>query len=244
MTEENDLREFTLYEHLDELRSRVIKSFFSIIILFFIAFAFSTEVINFLKIPLLNVLPEGQKTIHFTGPMDVFNVSLKISLLSSLIFGCPVWMYQFWKFLEPALYPTEKKMTLPLIFSSVLLFFSGVVFCYYIVLPMTLGFLISYGSDIGTPLITITDYISLLVVLILGFGFMFESPLVLVMLAWSDLISVETLQKNRGVALVIILIVAAIFTPPDPVSQMAMALPLYFMYEISLLIIRVIKKGK
>ena len=121
-------------------------------------------------------------------------------------------------------------------------FFLGIFFAYYVILPVALKFLIGFGMKVGIPIITINDYLSLLTLMILGFGFVFEAPVLLILLAMLDLIQVETLAKNRGVVLVIILVMGAAFTPPDPFSQVAMAGPLYLMFEISIILIRLIKK--
>lgn len=234
----------SLWEHLNDLRAVVVKSGLFVLLLFFIALAFSTQLIEFLKVPLVDALPEGANSLHFTGPMDVFSASLKVSFLVALILGCPVWLYQFWRFFEPGLYPSERKYILPFIIASVLLFFSGVLFCYFVMMPMALQFLIGMGLEVGTPIITINDYVSLLTILTLGFGLVFETPVILVLLAFLDLISAQTLSEHRRVIIVVILVVAAILTPPDPVSQIAMALPMYLMYEVSIIIIRIIQRKK
>jgi len=234
----------SLWDHLNDLRSVIVKSGAVILVFFFVALAFSTQLIDYLKTPLVHALPDGVAALHFTGPMDVFSASLKVSFLVSLIGACPVWLYQFWKFFEPGLYPSERKYILPFIVSSVVLFFSGVLFCFYVMMPFALDFLIGMGMEVGTPIITINDYVSLLTILTLGFGLVFELPVILVLLAFLDIITAEALSQHRRVIIVVILVIAAVFTPPDPVSQIAMALPMYLMYEASIIIIRIIKRKK
>ncbi|NRA44952.1 MAG: twin-arginine translocase subunit TatC [Oligoflexales bacterium] len=232
----------SLFDHLVELRQRIVKSLIAVLIFFGIAMAFSTEIIEFLKQPLLSAIPQNKDALHFTGPLDVFITSIKVGFLTAIIFACPVWIYQFWRFIEPALYKHERKYILPFVFASVGLFVAGVSFCYYAILPLALEFLITLGMEVGTPIITITDYVSMLMLMIFGFGFIFETPLILVLLAILDLVSAEMLAKYRRYVLVGILFVGAILTPPDPLSQVGMAIPLYLMYEFSILIIRMIKK--
>lgn len=232
----------TLTEHLGELQGRLVKSFLAIIVIFFVATFYSTDIINYIKVPLAQVLPKGASVLHYTGPMDVFMVSMKISFLVAIIGACPVWIYHFWRFVEPALYENERKWILPFIFSSSFLFLAGVVFCYIVLFPMTLEFMIGLGSEVATSIITVGDYVSLLMFLVLASGLIFQTPVVLVMLALLDLIDVETLAKNRRTVLVICLVIAAILTPPDPLSQMGLTIPMYLMFEMSIHIIRLIKR--
>jgi len=234
----------SLFDHLVELRQRIVKSLIAVLVFFGIAMAFSTELIEFLKQPLLAAIPQNKDALHFTGPLDVFITSIKVGFLAAIIFACPVWIYQFWRFIEPALYKHERKLVLPFVFASVSLFVAGISFCFYVILPLALEFLITLGMEVGTPIITITDYVSMLMLMIFGFGFIFETPLILVLLAILDLISAELLAKYRRYVLVGILFVGAILTPPDPLSQIGMAVPLYLMYEFSILIIRLIKRKR
>lgn len=233
-----------LMGHVAELRSRIVKSLAAILIFFLLAFFFSTEIINYLKQPLIQELPEQQKNLYFTGPLDVFIVSIKSSFLVAFIVSCPVWFYQFWSFLAPALYEKEKKYIKPFIIASVLLFFVGVLFCYYIIIPLALEFLLKIGFEVGVPVITITDYFSLLSLMIIGFGVIFELPLILLLLGFLNIIDESLLAKYRRYVIVLSLIVAAILTPPDPMSQIGLALPLYIMYEVSIVILRLFNRRR
>lgn len=231
----------SLWGHLDELRTRIVRAGTAILVCFAVALMFSSSIINFLKAPLEAALPPGMAALHFTGPMDVFMVNIKVAFLMSVVFGAPAWLYQFWKFIEPALYPKERKYVMPFIIATIGCFLSGVAFCYFFMLPMALHYLIGIGLEVGTPMITITDYISLITVMIMGFGLMFETPVILVMLALLDLVSAEALASQRRLTFVIILIVAAVITPPDPISMLGMAIPCYLMFEMSIVIIRILK---
>ena len=233
-----------LMEHLDELRGRIVKSLIAVIVLFAATFTVASHVFEFLKAPLVQALPEGANALHFTGPMDVLIANIKISFLMAVIGSCPIWLYQFWKFLEPALYDHERKYAIPFLFSATSLFFGGVSFCFFVIFPLAMEFLIQMGMEVGTPIITVADYISMLMLLIFGFGLVFETPVILVLLALLDIVDAKTLAANRKFVLVGVLILGALLTPPDPISQVAMGLPTYLMYEMSILIIRVIKRDK
>ena len=234
----------SLLDHLVELRQRLVKSILTVLIFFCLAMLFSSEIIEVLKTPLLNSLPDSlnNKNIHFTGPLDVFLTGIKVSFLTSVVFSSPVWIYQFWKFIEPALYQHERKFIIPFIVASTSLFLAGISFCFFVILPLALDFLISLGMEVGNPMITITDYISMVMFMIFGFGLIFETPLILVLLSMLDLINVEMLVKYRRYVVVGVLVVGALLTPPDPLSQIGMAVPLYCMYEISIVIIRIIHR--
>lgn len=232
----------SIFDHLGELRSRITRSLVAVLLFFFVFLAFAEKIMQFFKEPLVAALPPNMNALHFTGPMDVFIVDIKVSMLVAILAACPVWLYQFWKFFEPALYPKERRYILPFIVASIALFVSGISFCYLVILPMTLKFLIQMGLQVGTPIITVTDYISMLMLLLFGFGAVFETPLIIVLLAMLDIIDVETLKSNRKFVLIIILIISAIMTPPDPISQVALAVPVYAMYEAAILVVRFMKR--
>jgi sec-independent protein translocase protein TatC len=232
----------SIWDHIGEMRVRLVRALIGIIAVFCVAMVFSDFLLVYLQKPLLLALPPELSKLHFTGPMDVFIVSIKVGFLVGIVGGSPIWLYQFWKFFEPALYPSERKYILPFVVASVLLFLTGVAFCFYIMLPIALEFLINYGMQVGTPIITIKDYMSMVMVLIFGFGMIFETPVILILLAMLDIISADQLAEHRRVILIAILVVAALLTPPDPISQLAMAVPVFVMYEASIIIIRLIKK--
>jgi len=233
-----------LWGHLDELRSRLVNAGLTVLVLFVFSLSFSKTILSFLKKPLEEVLPPGASALHFTGPMDVFMVNIKVAFLISIILGAPAWLYQFWKFLEPALHPKERRYILPFMIGTIFCFVLGVSFSYYLMIPMALQYLVGIGLEVAAPIITITDYVSLITVMILGFGLVFETPVILVLLAMLNIVSAATLEAQRRVTFVIILIVSAIITPPDPISMLGMAIPCYLMYEISILIIKMIKAHK
>lgn len=234
----------TIFAHLDELRTRIVKSLWTIVVFFLVAIFFANDLIKFMQIPLLDTLPPDQRTLHFTGPMDVFVANIKVSLLTALVLASPVWLCQFWKFIEPALYAHEKKWIIPFIVTSVVLFLSGVFFSFFVVMPIALHYLIGIGLEVGVPIITITDYLSLLIILLFAFGVVFETPLLLVLLSLLGFVSAETLSEHRKVIIVGIIVVASILTPPDIFSQIMMAIPMYVMFESAVLIIRFIERSQ
>ena len=155
-----------LMDHLSELRGRLVKSFVGMLVIFSLAMTFSTPILEYLKMPLKKALPDAANLLHFTSPLEPFIAQLKVSFLFAFVFGSPIWIYQFWRFIEPALYEKEKKYVIPFAAASVLLFFAGVSFCFYIMLPMALTFLISLGMESANAIITISDYISMIMILI------------------------------------------------------------------------------
>lgn len=227
-----------LTEHLDELRRRLTRSVGVIMALFVLLMFKSQVLLNTLKEPLVAALPAGAPALHFTGPMDVMFTGMKVAFMAAIIISCPYWLNQFWRFFEPGLHQHERKFVQPFILTSVVLFLGGVAFCYFIALPYTLVFLISMGTEVGVPIITVTDYISLLILLFCGFGLIFETPLVLILLSLLGVVDSQMLAGQRRTILVVILIIAALLTPPDPISQIIMAIPLAGLFELSIWIIR------
>ncbi len=246
MEDPEKLKVMGIFEHIDELRSRLVKSMLVLIVMFCVCYYFAPQILFFLKQPLVEVLPRNAPSLYFTGPMDVFTANVKLGFFTALIISCPIWLYQLWKFLEPALYEKEKKYVLPFMVSSITLFLAGVSLCYYMILPLALKYLIGLGTDMGTtPIITISDYLSLIMLMMAAFGAVFETPVILVMLALLDLISAQTLRDNRKIVIVIIFIVAAVLTPtPDPLSQLAMAIPTWLLFEGSILLIAWLQRSK
>lgn len=232
-----------LFEKGEELRKRLTRFAIVVIALVCIVFYFSVELISLIKIPLLESLPIAKSKVYFKDPLEGFMVMLKVSLLISLAMSLPLLLWEVMKFVEPVIPSDHKKLIKPYFFSALLLFSVGAGFCYFVVVPSALGFLIEMGSEVAEPMLLIGDYISVLGWMLLGFGIVFQLPLVLVLLGQLGLVEASTLRKTRSYAVIINLIVAAILTPtPDPVSQLAMAIPMCVLYEISILIIARLEK--
>ena len=233
----------SLMEHLGELRSRLVKCVLVMLFFFCLTIPFAKQIINYLKQPLLNAVSDANLNLHFTGPFDAFIATIKVSILVSVVVSCPVWIFQIWRFVEPALYEKEKKWVVPFSMISILLFLFGVCFSYFLVVPMALQFLLGLGVEIAAPIITIKDYLSMLMLMIFGFGMVFETPVILVLMGLLGVVNASLLAKYRGIILVCIFVVGALLTPPDPISQLAMAVPLYLMFEASIIILRMLGKN-
>ena len=235
----------SLWEHLDELRSRLFKSALALVVIFVIAFSNGDRIISFLALPLKKALPSDKIALHFLGPMEVFMGTVKIGMLAAFSVGAPIWLYQFWRFIEPALYQNEKKLVTPFALATMIMFIIGCAFGFYGVIPMSLEYLINLGLKVGDPMITVKDYLDLLIWMVIGCGLVFETPVLLVLLGMIGILDSAMLAKSRKYVVIIIFIIAAIVTPsPDPMSQTALAIPMTIMYEASIWILRVIEKRR
>ena len=230
------VKEMSFIDHLEELRKRIIRSLLSVIIFSAACYAFSTRLIDFVAKP----LPE----VFFMSPTEGFLVRIKISVIVGVIASVPVIIYQAWKFITPGLFVKEKKAIVPIIILSTLFFFIGGGFCFFLVVPTAIRFLLEFSTDKLQPLIRISDYVSFAGYMTLAFGTVFELPIVSFFLAKMGILTPKTMVKGRRYALVGILILAAVLTPPDIFSQIMLAVPLYFLYEVSIIIVKVVHKRK
>ena len=231
----------TVIEHLGELRSRIFKSLFAFVLVSVVVFIFYEPIADFLRQPLcenkdLLQGTQGCKLAIFklTGG---FNFRLKLTALVGIGLSSPIWLYQVWAFIVPALTSKEKKYALPFLFSAVFLFLVGTTMA-YLTLPTGVRVLISLGGDSVNPLLGAEEYLDFVGFLLLGFGLMFELPLVLIFLGLAGVITPRQLRKQRRVAVVIIFALAAVVTPSqDPYTMSVMAIPLYGLYELTILIV-------
>jgi len=223
-------------DHLEELRRRLIYSVLSIAVLAGVSFAFRNELFQLITLPL------GEIKLHFTDVTGSFYAYLKVSLIAGIVAASPFILYQLWAFISPGLYRREKAAVLPLVFVSTVLFLVGGFFCYQIVLPLALGFLISFSDGLLIPIITVDSYISFAGLLLIAFGIGFELPVLAYLLGKMGLIQARTLAKGRRYAFVVILIAGAVITPPDVFTQVLLAGPVYLLYEISIIVVRLTAK--
>lgn len=231
---DDDSWDMPFLDHLEELRWRLIKSVAAVIVMALGAFYFSEELVTFMIQP----LGEDIK-LHVTEVTGAFYAYIKVALIFGIIASLPIVFYQIWGFIAPGLYREEKAMVLPLILMSTLLFAVGAGFCYLLVLPFALKFMIGFSGDLFSPIITVGSYISFSGMLMLAFGFGFEMPVVAYLLGKVGIVSSKFLGKGRRYAIVIILIAAAVLTPtPDVVTQLLLAVPLYLLYELSIVVVR------
>lgn len=237
-----------LRPHLIELRKRLGLSVLSVFIAFMVAFVFHEEILSWITAPLNEALDEvaklskkaadGMVTTHQVG--GAFFVALKVSFFAGLIGALPYILYQFWLFIAPALYSSEKKMVLPFVVGGTTMFLVGVMFAYYVVTPFGFQFLITFGSFLYTPLINIEDYVGFFTKIMMGFGISFELPVFAYFLALLGLVTDKNLKDFFKYAVLIIFVVAALLTPPDVLTQLLMAAPLILLYGLSILIVRLV----
>ena len=235
-------KEQTLIEHLAELKKRLIYCLLVILIGFFLSYHFASHIYSFLLKPLADCLGGDDKRIIYTNLTEAFLTYLKLSLFSALCFTFPFLALQFYLFIAPALYKTEKKYVLTILFFCPLLFFLGALMVYELVLPLAFKFFVgfqNFNPQNGLPIeleAKISEYLDLVMQLIFAFGIAFQMPIILICLVKFGILSVESLKKKRKYWIVIIFIIAAIITPPDVLSQFALALPMILLYEISIII--------
>ncbi len=250
MKNKNQLEEMSLIDHLTELRKRLLWSFICIILIFFICFYFASDLFYFLAKPLLNLLnvEEGQGFIY-TALQEAFFTELKIAFFFALFFSFPLIAIQIWKFIAPGLYSNEKNAFLPFLIATPILFFAGGAMVYYLIAPLAWNFFLSYQniSNSGVPIrleAKMGEYLSLMMRFIFAFGLAFQLPVVLGLMAKVGMITYTSLKKFRKYAIVIAFLAAAFLTPPDPFSQISLALPIILLYEISIYIAKIIQKNK
>ncbi|MDM8524951.1 twin-arginine translocase subunit TatC [Desulfococcaceae bacterium HSG8] len=241
MMKENDKIPFT--SHLEELRERLIVCLVAVGIGFCISYGFKEKLFEILMQPLIAVMGKGDKLI-FTGLPEAFFTYLKVALLSGVMLGAPVILYEFWMFVAPGLYTKEKRALFPIIFLSSVFFIGGSLFGYFIVFPFGFEFFLGFANENIQALPSMREYLGFSSKLLLAFGIVFELPLVITFLARLGIVSVDFLKKNRKYALLLFFIGAAILTPPDVVTQVMMALPLMLLYEISIIGARIFSKKK
>ncbi|NPA95218.1 MAG: twin-arginine translocase subunit TatC [Thermodesulfobacteria bacterium] len=236
--------ELSLTEHLAELRTRLIRSIAAVAVGFCISYAFIEPIFALLSKPLEEVVPPGT-TLIFTSYPEAFFTYLKLALTCGIFLASPFILYEIWAFVAPGLYPHEKKWALPFIVFSSLFFVGGALFGYIVVFPAAFNFLASYAGQDLKLMPSVSEYFSLTIKLLLGFGAAFELPIFMVFMALIGLIDAKMLRKNRKYALLIIFILAAILTPtPDVVNQCLLALPLLVLYEISIFLVALIGKRR
>tara|TARA_B100000927_G_scaffold142648_1_gene115043 strand:+ start:250 stop:1083 length:834 start_codon:yes stop_codon:yes gene_type:complete len=243
-----------LIEHLAELRNRLIKSVVAFAICMILSFTVATQIFNFLANPIVNILKlNGQAPdLIFTGLQQGFMVNIRISLFGGFILSFPYISLQMWKFVAPGLYKDEKRAFLPFLIASPVLFLLGASFSFYIVMPLAFDFFLGFQQNnedfsdlVGiTYLGTINEYLGLTMKFIIAFGLCFQLPVLLTLMGKAGLISSEALAKSRKYAVVGILVLAAIVTPPDVITQIILFTVVYALYEISVILVKWVEKKK
>lgn len=250
-TQEPDDEKLPLTEHLGELRKRILVSLVAVLIAFSVAFAFSEEIFRTVMFPLKYTLEFSAKELSFQfvpqdklqntklvflAPAEAFWMNLKVAFVAGLIFSLPVIFSQVWQFISPGLLAHEKKYVFPFVITATLLFLFGAAFCFLIVLPFAMGFLLTYKvGDFLMPMLSVGQYVDFCLKFILAFGAIFELPIIIVFLTKMGVVTPKALARNRKYAALVAFIVAAFLTPtPDAFNQILMALPIILLYEIGI----------
>lgn len=234
MSDSQEEEKIPFTEHLEELRKRLITCFIAIGVAFVLCFAIKEKLFELLSQPLVSMMKPGEKLIY-TGLPEAFFVYMKLAFLCGILVASPVILYQFWMFVAPGLYSTEKKLMAPILILSTVFFLGGGAFGYYVVFPIGFQFFLGFSTDTISPLLSMREYLSFASLFLFVFGLIFELPLILIFFVKLGIVSIEFLQKNRKYAILLIFIIAAILTPPDIISQTLMAIPMMILYEISII---------
>ncbi len=243
-----DLNSFT--SHFVELRSRLIKSILFIIVIFIVSYTFAEQIYNFLVEPYADAVRNDQvsRRLIFTALHETFITYLKVAFFAAIFLGSPILLIQIYKFIAPGLYKNEKKAILPYLISTPILFLLGGLLVYYLVMPLAIKFFLSFetvGSNSNLPIqleAKVNEYLSLIMRLIFAFGISFQLPILLNLLARIGVVNSNYLKKTRRYVIVIIFTVAAILTPPDPITQIGLAIPLLLLYELSIITVKFTEK--
>jgi sec-independent protein translocase protein TatC len=238
-----DEKKLPLTAHLQELRKRLIFSFIAVGVGFILCYAFADSIFSILAAPLTNeLMPKGGSLI-FTGVAEAFFTYMKMALIAGIIVTSPFILYQIWAFVAPGLYQKEKKYVIPFVLGGSLFFVLGILFGYYVAIPVGFKFLLGYATDIIKPMPSMKEYLSFSLKFLLACGLIFEFPVVLVLLSMIGIIDAKMLARQRKYAILLIFIFAAVVTPsPDMISQVLMALPLVGLYELSILLSKIFGK--
>lgn len=226
-----------LIEHLLELRSRILRSIVAIALIFLCLFAFANQIYDLLSEPLRAQLPEGASMIA-TDVISPFMAPLKFTLFVSAMLAMPYVLYQAWAFIAPGLYANEKKIALPIFASSVILFYSGIAFAYFVIIKLVTGFIISVAPDSIAVMTDINSYLSFVLKLFFAFGLAFEIPIATILLVRAGATTTESLAAKRPYIIVGCLIVGMLMTPPDIFSQLFLAGPMWLLFEAGLIFAR------
>jgi len=223
----------TFLSHLIELRQRLVRSIVVFLVACIPALYFSSELYDLLAMPLMGSLPQGSRMIA-TGVITPFLIPMKIAFMAAFLAVLPYILYQAWAFVAPGLYAHEKRLVLPLVVSSTVLFVLGMLFCYFIVFQRVFAFITRFAPKSISVAPDIEAYFNFVLGMFVAFGLAFEVPVVVVVLVLTGIVSVEQLREWRGYVIVAIFIVAAVVTPPDVVSQVSLAVPMCLLYEVGI----------
>lgn len=225
----------TLISHLVELRNRLIKIVIANLVMFLICVPFAQTLYHLLAVPLLTVLPKGAQMIA-TEVTTPFFVPMKVAFMTAFLTSLPVTFYQIWAFIAPGLYEHEKKLVSPLLISSIFLFICGMSFAYFVVFPIVFGFITSTAPEGVAVMTDINKYLDFVLGSFVTFGVTFEVPIFVILLIRTGIVELKKMQEMRPYVIVGAFVIGAIFTPPDVLSQLLMAIPLWLLYELGMIL--------
>lgn len=223
-----------LVEHLEELRVRIVRIVIIISIAFILCYTFSEEIVQFLLAPLKASIGDHGKII-FLGILDKITAQLQISFWVSIIISSPLWFYQLWLFIRPALYPKELKVIRPFLFFGFFLFWLGILFAYYVVFPLAITTLLDMGLNDLQAMLDFKEYLVFSSKALVGFGLLFQLPNVMIILGFMEIVTKYKLREYRRYVIVAFAVIAAIITPPDVVTMMGMWIPMVLLYEVGII---------
>jgi sec-independent protein translocase protein TatC len=249
---EPKIKQSSFVEHLTELRSRLIKSIVYLFLFFIICYFFAENIYSFLINPYADAVKDDSinRRMIFTALQETFITYLKVAFFTSMFVSSPIILIQIWKFVAPGLYKNEKNALLPYMIATPVLFLLGGMLVYYLIMPLAINFFLSFEttSNLGSLPIQleakVNEYLSLIMRLIFAFGISFQLPVLLSLLARAGFVNSEYLKKRRRYVIIIIFIFAAVLTPPDPITQIGLGIPLLILYELSILSVKFIEKKK
>ena len=243
MTSQNIKEEMSFVAHLVELRNKLLHCVIAIVLVFVGIFPFANEVYAFIAAPIINVLPSDSNIIAI-GVISPFLTPLKMALIFSVYIAMPYLLSQIWSFITPALYKHEKQMVLPLVISSTILFYTGLLFSFYIVFPVIFGFLSNIGPNVVDFTPDIQYYLDFVLKVSFAFGVAFEVPVATILLIMFGVTTVEKLKKNRPYVIIAAFVLGMLLTPPDIISQVLIAIPMWLLFEIGLFFAPLFKRRK
>tara|TARA_B100000686_G_scaffold213730_1_gene220708 strand:+ start:4469 stop:5233 length:765 start_codon:yes stop_codon:yes gene_type:complete len=250
----NDIKnkQTSFVEHLTELRSRLVKSVIYLFVFFIICYFFAENIYSFLVSPYAEAVKNDDvsRRMIFTALHETFITYLKVAFFAAIFISSPIILTQIWKFVAPGLYKNEKRALLPYLIATPTLFLLGGMLVYYLIMPLAIKFFLTFETSVqvgGLPIqleAKVNEYLSLIMRLIFAFGISFQLPVLLSLLARVGFIDSKYLKKRRKYVIVIIFAIAALLTPPDPITQIGLGIPLLILYELSILSVRIIEKKK
>lgn len=235
MSTDHTDQEQPLIAHLVELRQRLLYSVLAILVIFIGLFYFANDLYTWVSAPLTALLPEGASMIA-TDVTSPFFAPFKLTLVASIFVAMPFLLHQAWSFIAPGLYQHEKRLAIPLLISSILLFYLGITFAYFVVFPIIFGFFTSVGPENIAVMTDISSYLNFVLKLFFAFGIVFEIPVATLLLLWSGVVTVQGLKKKRAYVVVGCFVLGMLLTPPDVISQSLLAVPMWLLFELGILL--------